>query len=449
MDTPDIANQIALMRTLPRDEQAELATISSMLFSPDALIVACEMLVADDFFRADYRAIFSAIADLANAGVPADAITLKAKLEERDLFERVGGAAALVNIAGSVSTAANIRHYAKIVAEMASLRRLIGASENIAKESYEAAQSADIIMDNAEAAIFAISQKRHHAQFAHISEALDASIELIDKAYKVGSRITGVASGFMDLDNMTAGFHPGDLILIAARPSMGKTALALNIVAHAAIKQNVPCAVFSLEMEKEQLANRMLASEALIDAGKLRTGQLDSTDWTNLYGSLSTIAQAPIYIDDTGGINISYLRSKCRKLKMDKGLGLIMIDYLQLMSGSGNRNDNRQNEISEISRSLKALAREMQTPVIALSQLNRSCETRTDRRPMLSDLRESGAIEQDADLVAFIFREDYYFPDTEKRGQAEIIIAKQRNGETGSVILNYQGNYVRFVNAAY
>jgi len=444
----DIPNENLISRSLPRDEQAELAAISSMLFDPEALAVAAEMLVAEDFFRHDYRAVFSAMTDLNAAAIPVDLITLKSKLEERDLFERIGGAQALAVIAGAVSTSANMRHYAKIVADKATLRKLIAASDGITSESYEAAQDVDIIMDNAEKAVFAISQKRNFASFTHISDALDTSIELIDKAYKTGSKITGVPSGFTDLDNMTAGFHPADLILVAARPSMGKSAFGFNVVANAAIKQGVPCAIFSLEMSKEQIANRLISSEALIDAGKIRTGQLAPEDWTNMYGSLDKIATAPIYIDDTPGINIPQLRSKCRKLKLDKGLGLIMVDYLQLMSGSSGRGENRQQEISEISRSLKAIAREINVPVIALSQLSRAVEQRSDRKPILSDLRESGAIEQDADLVCFIYRDEYYNPDSEKRGIAEIIIAKQRNGATGTVELMYQGNYVRFVGIA-
>jgi len=435
-----------MARPMPRDEAAELAVISSMIFDNEATITGAEFVRPEDFYRVDYRLIFQALLDLYNTSTPVDLITLRSKLEERESFDKIGGAEALAAIASSVSTSANIKQYIKIVLDKSIQRRLIVASNDIQNDSYEGTKAVDLILDDAESAIFSIAEKRHTLGFVHINEALVSSIGVIEKAYKQGSKITGIESGFDDLDYKTAGFHPSDLILIASRPSMGKTAIALNMVAHAAIRKGVPCAIFSLEMSKESLANRFIASEARVDAGRLRTGQLDPNDWTAIAESLGPISNAPIYIDDTPGISIPQLRSKCRKLKLEHGLELIVIDYLQLMQGGTGRFESRQQEISEISRSLKALAREMNAPVIALSQLSRAPETRSDRRPVLSDLRESGAIEQDADLVCFIYRDEYYNPDTERAGIAEIIVAKQRNGATGTIELVYQGNFVRFVN---
>ena len=432
-------------RPMPRDEAAELAIISSMLFDSEALIAGAEFVRPEDFFRLDYRLVFQALLDLYNIGTPVDLITLRSKLEEREAFDKIGGAEALTAIASSVSTSANIKQYIKIVLDRSIQRKLILASGDIQNDSYAGTKAVDIILDDAESAIFSIAEKRHTLGFTHINEALVSSINIIEKAYKQGSKITGIESGFADLDVKTAGFHPSDLIIVAARPSMGKTAIALNMVAHAAIRHNVPSAIFSLEMSKESLANRLIASEARVDAGRLRNGQLDPNDWAAIAESLGPLSTAPIFIDDTPGITMPQLRSKCRKLKLEHGLKLIVVDYIQLMSGGG-RFESRQQEISEISRSLKALAREMDCPVIALSQLSRAPESRSDKRPMLSDLRESGAIEQDADLVCFIYRDEYYNEDTERPGVTEVIIAKQRNGATGTVELMYQNNYVRFVN---
>jgi replicative DNA helicase len=434
-------------RPMPRDEGAELAIISSMLFDSEALTFGAEFVRPEDFFRLDYRLVFQALLDLYNTGTAVDLITLKAKLEERDAFDKIGGAEALAAVASSVSTSANIKQYVNIVLDRSIQRKLILASGDIQNDSYAGTKAVDSILDDAESAIFSIAEKRHSLGFTHINEALVSSINIIEKAYKQGSKITGIESGFADLDVKTAGFHPSDLILIAARPSMGKTAIALNMVAHAAIRCNVPCAIFSLEMSKESLANRLIASEARVDAGRLRNGQLNPEDWAAIAESLGPLSTAPIFIDDTPGITMPQLRSKCRKLKLEHGLKLIVVDYIQLMSGSGSgRYESRQQEVSEISRSLKALAREMDAPVVALSQLSRAPESRSDRRPILSDLRESGAMEQDADLVCFIYRDEYYNPDTERPGVAEVIVAKQRNGSTGTIELMYQGSYVRFVN---
>ena len=443
--TPPVA-----ARAMPRDEAAELAVISSMIYDNEALVTGSEFVRPDDFYRMDYRLIFAALVELNNTGSPVDLVTLKNKLEERDAFEKIGGGAALSAIATAVSTSANIRQYIKIVVDKSTQRKLINAASCISNDSYEGTKAVDIIMDDAEAALFAIAEKRHTLGFVHIQDALLDSIAVIEKAYKAGSKITGIESGFTDLDLKTAGFHPSDLVLVAARPSMGKTALALNIVSHAAIHKGASCAIFSLEMSKEQLANRLIASESRVDAGKLRNGQLNPEDWRAIAEVLGPISQAQIFIDDTPGITMPQMRSKCRKLKLERGLDMIIVDYLQLMAGGGSGGgfSNRQQEISEISRSLKALAREMNAPVIALSQLSRAPESRADRRPILSDLRESGAIEQDADLVCFIYRDEYYNPDTEKPGVAEIIIAKQRNGATGTIELGYHGSNVRFVNLA-
>ena len=333
-------------------------------------------------------------------------ITVKNKLEEKQVFEQIGGISFLASISTAVGSSVNVRHYAAIVEEKAVLRKLIHAAGNISQMSYEGKTDINAIMDTAEKSIFDIMQNRHSDQFHHIRDIAVDSIEKIEDIYHSKGKLTGVPTGFVDFDHKTAGLQKSDLILLAARPSMGKTAFALNIIQNAAIRSNVPTAVFSLEMSREQLVNRMLCSEAMLDAQRLRTGELTDSDWTDLIQAMGPLSQAPIYIDDTPGVTPMEVRSKCRRLKVEKGLGLIVIDYLQLMSGNG-RTDSRQQEISEISRSLKAIAREMEAPVIALSQLSRACEQRADHRPMLSDLRESGAIEQDAEVVAFLYRDQY------------------------------------------
>ena len=394
----------------PHDETAEQAVLCSMFLDREAASVALEVLRGEDFYRPDHRMVFEAAEELYRSGSPIDVITVKNKLEEKSV-----------------------------------LRRLIRTAGDISQLSYEGKEDVNAIMDTAEKSIFDIMQKRHSEQFHHIRDIAVSSIEKIEDIYRSKGKLTGVPTGFLDFDAKTAGLQKSDLILLAARPSMGKTAFALNIIQNAAIRANVPTAVFSLEMSREQLVNRMLCSEAMIDAQKLRTGELEENDWAELINAMGPLSEAPIYIDDTPGVTPMEVRSKCRRLKVEKGLGLIVIDYLQLMSGNS-RNDSRQQEISEISRSLKAIAREMEAPVIALSQLSRACEQRADHRPMLSDLRESGAIEQDADVVAFLYRDEYYFPDTEKKNQAELIIAKQRNGPTGTVDLTWMGQYTKFGN---
>lgn len=433
------------MRVPPHDATAEQAVLGSMFLDRDAASIALEVLSPDAFYRPDHRMVFEAAEELYRSGAPIDVVTVKNKLEEKGMFEQVGGLQFLAQLSTAVGTSVNVRHYAGIVEEKAVLRRLIRTAGEISQMSYEGKEDVNLIMDQAEKNIFDIMQGRHSEQFHHIRDIAVDSIEKIEDIYHSKGKLTGVSTGFVDFDAKTAGLQKSDLILLAARPSMGKTAFALNIIQNAAIRGNVPTAVFSLEMSREQLVNRMLCSEAMLDAQKLRTGQLEENDWTDLIRAMGPLSEAPIYIDDTPGVTPMEVRSKCRRLKAEKGLGLIVIDYLQLMNGNG-RNDSRQQEISEISRSLKAIAREMEAPVIALSQLSRACEQRADHRPMLSDLRESGAIEQDADVVAFLYRDEYYFPDTEKKNQAELIIAKQRNGPTGTVDLIWMGQYTKFGN---
>ena len=446
MEQQNTSGQAEIFQNVPpHDDAAELAVLGAMFLDREAASLALEMLTGEDFYRPDHRQVFEAAEELYHSGVPIDMITVKNKLEEKQVFEQIGGLPFLANISTSVGSSANMRHYAAIVEEKSVLRRLIRTANNISQMSYEGKTDVNAIMDTAEKGIFDIMQNRHSDQFHHIRDIAVDSIEKIEDIYRSKGKLTGVPTGFVDFDQKTAGLQKSDLILLAARPSMGKTAFALNIIQNAAIRSNVPTAVFSLEMSREQLVNRMLCSEAMLDAQRLRTGELTDSDWADLIQAMGPLSQAPIYIDDTPGVTPMEVRSKCRRLKVEKGLGLIVIDYLQLMSGNS-RNDSRQQEISKISRSLKAIAREMEAPVIALSQLSRACEQRADHRPMLSDLRESGAIEQDADVVAFLYRDEYYFPDTEKKNQAELIIAKQRNGPTGTVDLTWMGQYTKFGN---
>ena len=407
MEQQNTAPQAEIFQNVPpHDDAAELAVLGAMFLDREAASLALEMLTGEDFYRPDHRQVFEAAEELYHSGVPIDMITVKNKLEEKQVFEQIGGLPFLANISTSVGSSANMRHYAAIVEEKSVLRRLIRTANNISQMSYEGKTDVNAIMDTAEKGIFDIMQNRHSDQFHHIRDIAVDSIEKIEDIYRSKGKLTGVPTGFVDFDQKTAGLQKSDLILLAARPSMGKTAFALNIIQNAAIRSNVPTAVFSLEMSREQLVNRMLCSEAMLDAQRLRTGELTDSDWADLIQAMGPLSQAPIYIDDTPGVTPMEVRSKCRRLKVEKGLGLIVIDYLQLMSGNS-RNDSRQQEISEISRALKAIAREMEAPVIALSQLSRACEQRADHRPMLSDLRESGAIEQDADVVAFLYRDEY------------------------------------------
>ncbi|HIW26198.1 MAG TPA: replicative DNA helicase [Firmicutes bacterium] len=437
-------NQI--QKKVPHDADAEQAVLSSILMDKDAAAEAFELLKADDFYSPENREVFRAALQLYTKGDPIDVVTVKNQLEENGVFAEIGGVETLANIAAAVGSSVNVKSYAKIVEEKSVLRRLIKLSGELSEISYKGADDINVILDKAEKGIFDVMQNRNTDSFASIMDVAYNTFSNIEKIYNSNEKITGISTGFTDFDAKTAGLQKSDLILIAARPSMGKTAFVLNVAQYAAVRDHVPVAIFSLEMSKEQLVNRMLCAEALVDAQKVRTGELNSDDWSKLVESMGVLSEAPIYIDDTPGITAMEIRAKCRRLKIEKGLGLVVIDYLQLMSGSG-RSDSRQQEISEISRSLKAIAREIEAPVIALSQLSRACEARSDHRPMLSDLRESGAIEQDADLVAFLYRDEYYFPEkTEKKNQAELIIAKQRNGPTGTVNLTWLGQYTKFAN---
>ena len=438
-----------IKRVLPHSIEAEQSVIGSMLMDREAIIAASEMVTADDFYQHQYGVMFEAMVELFNEGKPVDLVTLEDRLREKDVPPEVSSLEFVRDIITTVPTSANVKSYAGIVREKAVLRRLIKVNEEIAGECYLGREPLETILADTEKRIFDLLQSRGSAEFVPIRQVALNVLENIEKASRTKETVTGIPTGFIDLDYKTSGFQPSDFILIAARPSMGKTAFVLNVVDHVAVRKGIPCMIFSLEMSKEQLVNRMLSMESNVDSQKLRTGTLTDADWDAVVEGVGVIGGSKLIIDDTPGISITELRSKCRKVKLEHGLGLIVIDYLQLMSGSGKRgNDNRQQEISEISRSLKALAREMKAPVVALSQLSRACETRTDHRPMLSDLRESGAIEQDADVVMFLYRDDYYNKDSEMKDMAEVIIAKQRNGPIGTVNLVWMPQYTRFANAA-
>ena len=430
----------------PHDLEAEQAIIGSMLTDRDAVISAIEILKEEDFYREDNKAIYTAILNLYNRAEPIDIITVKAELESMGKFEQVGGLEYLAELPEKVPTTANAMKYIKIVEEKSTLRRLIKTANEIIELGYSPTEDVEDIMEGAEKKIFNIMQEKNQKGYAPIKDVLVESFTKLEELYNRKQHITGVPSGFTELDYRTAGFHGSELILIAARPAMGKTAFALNIATNAAVKANVPVAVFSLEMSKEQLVNRILCSESMVDSNKVRTGKLEEDDWTKLAGAIGPLSEAEIFIDDTPGINITEIRAKCRKLKLEKNIGMVVIDYLQLIQGSNKRGGSREQEISEISRSLKILAKELDVPVIALSQLSRAAEQRPDHRPMLSDLRESGAIEQDADIVMFLYRDDYYNQDSDKKDIAEIIIAKHRGGSTGTVELLWLGSYTKFVN---
>lgn len=438
-------DEIKNMRIPPHSLEAEQSVLGAIIMDHEAITVASEIIRPQDFYRPDHQEIYSAILDLYTSNTPVDLVTIQNRLSEKGVLEEIGGISYLAELATIVPTSAHIKQYAKIVEDKAVLRRLIKASQEITGKSYSGDEALEDIMGFAEKQVFDIIQNRHTEDFSPINEIIVTAIDKIEQAHITKGGITGVPTGFIDLDYKTAGMQPSDLILVAARPSMGKTAFSLNVIQTAAIKYKKKVAVFSLEMAKDQLVNRMLCAEAMVDAQKVRTGNLEAEDWDKIARAIPNITGADIYIDDTPGISVMEMRAKCRRLKLEKGLDLIMIDYLQLMSGN-TKGDSRQQEISEISRSLKALAREMDAPVIALSQLSRACEARADHRPMLSDLRESGAIEQDADVVMFLYRDEYYHPDSDKKNIGEVIIAKQRNGPTGTVELVWLGQYTKFAN---
>lgn len=435
-------------RVLPHSVEAEQSVIGSMLMDRDAIITASEIVAVDDFYQRQYGIMFDTMVELFNEGKPVDLVTLQDRLKEKDVPPEVCSLDFVRDILATVPTSANVRSYATIVHEKAVLRRLIKINEEIANNCYSGKDSLEVILADTEKQIFNLLESRSSGDFVPIRQIALNVLDKIEQATRSKSTVTGLPTGFIDLDYRMSGLQPSDLILIAARPSMGKTAFVLNITDYIAVRRQKTCLIFSLEMSKEQLVNRMLSMESNVDSQKLRTGTLADADWDAVVEGIGSIGSSKLVIDDTPGISIMELRSKCRKVKLEHGLDLVMIDYLQLMSGSGKNGDNRQQEISEISRSLKAIARELNVPVIALSQLSRACETRTDHRPMLSDLRESGAIEQDADVVMFLYRDDYYNKDTDNPNTAEVIIAKQRNGPIGTVYLGWKPELTRFVNIA-
>ena len=434
-----------LKRILPHSVEAEQSVIGSMIMDREAIVVASELITGEDFYNKQYGILFETMIELNEQGSPVDLVTLQNRLREKDVPPEVSSLEFVRDLITAVPTSANIKYYANIVAEKSTLRKLIRLNEEIANTCYAGKESLEFILEDTEKRVFQLVQKRNTGDFVPIRQVVMNAMDKIETAAKNKGSVTGIATGFTDLDYRTAGMQPSDLVLIAARPSMGKTAFVLNIAEHVAFKQNKCVAIFSLEMSKEQLVNRMFSLESSVDAQKLRTGQLNDQEWERLIESAGVIGRSQLIIDDTPGISISELRSKCRKFKLEHNLSMIIIDYLQLMSGSG-RSDSRQQEISDISRSLKSVARELGVPVLALSQLSRAVEQRPDHRPMLSDLRESGAIEQDADVVMFIYRDDYYNHDTEKKGVSEIIIAKQRNGPIGTVELAWLPEYTKFAN---
>ena len=439
-------DEALIKRILPHSIEAERSVIGAMLMDKDAIITAMEMIRGDDFYDRRYGVMFETMVELYSEGKPVDLVTFQDRLREKDVPPEISSLEMIGELVAGVPTSANARQYAGIVREKAVLRRLIKVNEEIANACYSGKEPLEAILEDTEKKIFDLLKDKGAGDFTPIREIALNTLEKIEKASQNKSAITGIPTGFTDLDYKLSGLQPSDLILVAARPSMGKTAFVLNIAQYVALRKNYTTAIFSLEMSKEQLMNRLFSMESRVDSQALRTGNLSDSDWDKLVESVGIIGNSRMIIDDTLGITVSEMRSKCRKFKLEYGLDLVIIDYLQLMSGGRRNSDNRQQEISDISRSLKALAREIGAPVIALSQLSRAVESRTDKRPMLSDLRESGAIEQDADVVMFIYRDDYYNKDTENPNIAEIIIAKQRNGPTGTVELVWLPDYTKFVN---
>ncbi len=440
--------ELALEKVPPQNVDAEMAVLGSMLLDEEAVSIAVELLDTNSFYKDSHRRIFEAIRGLYNNNKAVDLITLTDELKKDELLEEVGGVSFLTNLVNSVPTSANISYYVGIVKEKSILRTLISNATKIVSFCYESeGNNIDEVIDNAQRLMFEVSDKKSQGAYSHLKEVIKDSIETIDKLYQNKAHVTGIPSGYIDFDMKTAGLQPSDLIIVAGRPSMGKSAFAIGIAEYAGVVEKLPVAFFSLEMSKEQLAQRLLCSHAKVDAHKVRTGYLSHSDWPRLTAAAGKLSEAPIFIDDTAGISVMELRAKARRLKAQHDIQLIVLDYLQLMRGSANI-ENRQQEISDISRSLKALARELDIPIIAISQLSRAVESRTDHRPQLSDLRESGAIEQDADVVVLILREEYYAPTPDNQGIAEIIIAKQRNGPVGSLKLSFIKEYTRFENIA-
>lgn len=436
-----------IKRVMPHSVEAEQSVVGAMLMDKDAILAASEIICGDDFYQNAYGVIFDSMVELFNEGKPVDLITLQERLKEKEVPPEISSLEFVRDLVAAVPTSANVRYYAQIVSDKAVMRKLIKMNDELSNICYAGNEPLESVLEKTEKSVFQLLQNRNAGEYVPIRQVVMNALEKVEKASKSKGTVTGIPTGFIDLDYKLSGLQPSDLVLVAARPSMGKTAFVLNIAQYVAFKKDKCTAIFSLEMSKEQLVNRLFSLESQVDAQVLRTGNMKDSDWEKLIEAAGIIGQSNLIIDDTPSISISELRSKCRKYKMEHGLDLIIIDYLQLMSGSvGGRSESRQQEISDISRSLKALARELNVPVIALSQLSRAVEQRPDKRPMLSDLRESGAIEQDADVVMFIYRDEYYNKDSEYKKQAEIIIAKQRNGPVGTVHLAWLGEYTKFAN---
>ncbi len=436
-----------IKRVMPHSIEAEQSVVGAMLMDRDAIMTSAEIISGGDFYQSAYGVIFDSMVELFNEGKPVDLVTLQDRLREKSVPEEIASLEFVRDLLTIVPTSANVKYYAQIVADKSVLRRLIRLNEEIANTCYAGNEPLEEVLEKTEKSVFELLEKRNTSEFVPIKQVVLNALERIEKASKNKGTVTGIPTGFIDLDYKLSGLQPSDLVLIAARPSMGKTAFVLNIAQYIAFKKEKGVAIFSLEMSKEQLVNRLFSLESQVDAQAIRTGNMKDSDWEKLIEGAGIIGKSRLIIDDTPGISVSELRSKCRKYKLEHGLDIIIIDYLQLMTGSvGRSSESRQQEISEISRSLKGLARELNVPVIALSQLSRAVESRPDKRPMLSDLRESGAIEQDADVVMFIYRDEYYNKDSEFKKQAEIIIAKQRNGPVGTVNLAWLGEYTKFAN---
>jgi replicative DNA helicase len=439
-------NESMMDRVPPHNNEAEQSVIGAIFLEPQALITASEIVIADDFYHIAHQKIFQTMLNLSDKGKAIDVVTVTEELSAKKELEDVGGLSYLTELANAVPTAANIAHYAKIVEEKALLRRLIRVASKIADDGYTREDEVEVLLAEAEKKMLEVSNRKNAGDFKHVKDVLVQTFDNIEQLQSRDGDVTGIPTGFRDLDKMTAGFQRNDLIIVAARPSVGKTAFALNVAQSVAVKARENVAIFSLEMGADQLVMRMLCAEGNIDAQRLRTGALETEDWSKLTMAMGSLSNSGIYIDDTPGVRITDIRAKCRRLAKEQGLGMILIDYLQLILGSGKPGENRQQEVSEISRSLKGLARELKVPVIALSQLSRGVEQRQDKRPMMSDLRESGSIEQDADIVAFLYRDDYYDKESESKDIIEIIIAKQRNGPTGTVSLAFRKEYNKFLN---
>ncbi len=433
-------------RVPPQNLEAEQAVLGAILLEAEALIASMERLRAEDFYSVSHQRIFEVMVALGEDGEPIDLVTLTAKLQDLGQLDEVGGVSYLAKLAGAVPTAANVEYYAQIVEEKSMLRRLIRTATQIVSSGYTTEDDVAVLLSDAERRIMELSHNRSSSGFISIRDVLMDVFERVEFLYNHRGGVTGIPSGFTDLDKMTSGFQPNDLIILAARPSVGKTAFALNVAQNVAVRASETVAIFSLEMSAAQLVQRMICAESNVDATRMRTGDLKGDDWEKLSMAIGSLSEAQIFIDDTPGITVADIRAKCRRLKKEKGLGMILIDYLQLIQGRGKAGENRQQEVSEISRTLKQIARELEVPVIALSQLSRGVEQRQDKRPMMSDLRESGSIEQDADIVAFLYRDDYYDKETEKKNIIEIIIAKQRNGPVGTVELVFLKQFNKFVN---